>query len=761
MIRKLIILAVLAGAAHISSPALAGDDTESESRYLIEFADPGMLEFHRGRDANRRFDARSAEVAAYRDQLIQRHADFKATMSSLVGREVEVSHYFLATHSGMAATLSAAEAARVASLPEVVSVEPERFERLDTHRGPTFIGADAIWDGSAVPGGVGNRGQGMVIGVLDGGTVLPHPSFADDAVCGHGTTFPPKMLSVLDCASTDVTGLCNGPDPADTDGHGSHTASTAGGNTIDQSVSPPPAFPSISGVAPCASLRTYKVCPANTCPGADIQAGMNSILLHGDVDVMNFSISGGQSPWTDNDRRKLDLVDAGIVVAASAGNTRAETPDPVGAVNHRGPWVMSVANSSHDEAGASGVLSASGPGTPPAPTQDIAMDRGNASPNGTSQFDLPIRHFTGQPATSEGCTPGEDGVDPGQAPFPAGFFNGSAALIHRGSCSFVKKITNAFNAGAEFVIIRNNTTTALSMATPGQPPIPAYSIEQAPGDALVAFVDANPTTATVDINIFPIPGDALSTSSLRGPTAAPLQHLQKPNITGPGTNIYAVTTDASGYGFLSGTSMSSPHLAGAATLIRAVQPTWTAPEVVSAIQMTAKRDGLKDDLETPWDWDDVGSGRIDLTRAALAGLVMHETTANFLASDPGAAGDVRTLNLPSVRDRDCTAGCSFTRTVRSTLTGPMEYDVTVDLPVGFNVAVTPSNFTLAAGATQELTITITPEQPDRLTFIQFGAVNIEAVAPTVLRGASLPPPSHITIAVQGDGADPLLNDSFE
>ena len=158
-----------------------------------------------------------------------------------------------------------------------------------------------------------------------------------------------------------------------------HTASTTGGNTLGPGDVPPPAppapFTEISGVAPCANIRAYKVCPTNSCPGADITAGMNSVLLHGDVDVMNFSISGGTSPWNDNDRRKLDLVAADVLVSASAGNTSAGVPNPVGHVNHRGPWVMTVAASTRD-GDIAGQVSASGPGTPPPDTQDIAHGQG-------------------------------------------------------------------------------------------------------------------------------------------------------------------------------------------------------------------------------------------------------------------------------------------------------------------------------------------------------------------------------------------------
>ena len=65
-----------------------------------------------------------------------------------------------------------------------------------------------------------------------------------------------------------------------------------------------------------------------TCPDADIKAGMDSVLIHGDVNVMNFSISGGTDPWVDNDRRNLDLVDADVLVSASAGNTGTDVPIP-------------------------------------------------------------------------------------------------------------------------------------------------------------------------------------------------------------------------------------------------------------------------------------------------------------------------------------------------------------------------------------------------------------------------------------------------
>ena len=479
---------------------LSPADNNGRFVQLIEFAEPGLLQ-RQEHTSGERFRADTPQARADLEQLKAEQAVHIQAIASAIGRQPDVTHHFMVTHSGIATRLTPEEAQIVRMMPGVASVERERVYEMDTFRTPFFIGADKIWDGTAVPGGVGTRGQGIVIAGLDTGIIPTHPSFANDASCGHGVGARRTSCSARwTVPATDGAGLCNGPNPNDTNGHGSHTNSTSGGNTVPTSAVPPPAA-QIQGMAPCANTRSYKVCPTNSCPGADITAGMNSVLLHGDVDVMNFSISGGTNPWTDNDRRFLDLVDAGVVVAASAGNTSASIPNPVGNVGHRGPWVMTVAASTKD---------AGGPGT----------------------------------------------------------------------------------------------------------------------------------------------GDILASFSLRGPIAGNLQNLTKPDVTGPGVNIYAAVLAT--YGTISGTSMSSPHLAGSAALVRAVHPTWLPPEVKSALMMTSFNGGFKENGTTPWDPDDVGTGRVDLNKAAKAGLVMNETFANFLAANPATGGDPRTLNIPSVRDMNCT-----------------------------------------------------------------------------------------------------------
>lgn len=708
-------------------------------RFMITFDEPGLMELHRQtRSSDRhRFDIQQPMIAGESSAMTARHQAYISEMSGVLRRELEVSHFYQITHSGVAAWMTLEEARRLAGMGTVRSVERERLYFLETFAGPEFIGAGSVWDGSTTPDGNAYRGEGMIAGVLDSGILPNHPSFINDPACGHGVGgVPDKLISFVDCAGTNAQGLCAGPNPVDVNGHGTHVAGTKAGNAVGAGAVPapnPPVGSGVAGVAKCASIRNYKVCPGQSCPDADVQAGMNTLLADGDVDTMNFSISGGSSPWNDNDRRKLDLVDAGVFVNASAGNTSQTVTNPVGRVNHRGPWVVSVAASTRPGGAPPGTVSVTGPGTPPGNLQNIPVSPGSNSAIPASVVEAPVRFDPNQPAGADGCTG-----------FPANFFDNAIALVHRGTCAFTDKINNAAAAGAIMVIIRNNQSAPISMNTAGQVSVPAYSMEQVPGDALRDFAAANPTAALrFEADSAP-QGDVLAGFSLRGPTPSPLQNLQKPDITAPGVGIYAAYVGADGYGNLSGTSMSGPHLSGAALLVRQMQPDWAPTEVASALRMTAKKTGFKENGSTSWDWDDVGSGRVDLTRAGLAGLVMDETFANFLASNPASGGDVRTLNLPAVRDLNCTPSCTFTRTVRNTLSQPSSWSADFEALSGaFDVTVTPSSFSFTGNTSETQTLTITVA-PIGTVPLSFGTVDL-------VEAGGLSPDLHFTVAVAGTG----------
>jgi subtilisin family serine protease len=755
-------------AKHNIVVAAPGQATGNQ-RYIVTFNEAGILNYDGGVSGlnstaprniagQRKLDAHTAAAQNYAAYLADHRATHVDAINSALHRVLSPTHVFAVTRNGIAVDLSADEASTVATVPGVKSVRVAGTQQLTTYRGPKFIGADKIWSGADTPTHVGTTGQGIVAGDLDGGSNSAHPSFADDANCGFRAVAP-KLVAV-DCSYTDINGYCHGPTPEATPGfgHGMHTSSTIAGNTINSgSSSPAPILPAgvnMSGVAPCAAIHQYKVCESDSCDGAAILAGVQNAIAD-QVDVLNFSISGGTDPWNDNDRDFLDAVNADIFVAAAAGNLQAGQTDPHGSVNHLGPWVMTVAASTQDQyIGA--YMKVTGPGTVPAGIATIALTPGNTTPGGSiDQSGLPLISY---PTNLIGCT--------ANGGFPANYFLGAVAVIRRGTCTFTEKIINAVSAGATQVIIGNNAAGNINMNTTGAPAVPAFSIEGVTGDALMAFIAPLDPPAPPTDRIFSdglegavlasgggigwykhliagaTQGDVLAFFSDRGPVD---QDATKPDISAPGVNIYAASDIQDGnYAYMSGTSMATPHVTGAGALVRAVHPDWSVQEVKSALMMTATNtNGVEEDRVTPWIIDDVGSGRVDLTKAALAGLTMDETYANFVAANPDTTppGQIKTLNLPELRDMACSisSGCSWTRTVRNRLGTAGTWNVTATSASTFAVTAVPATFTLAPGATQTITFTATPNAS--IPVVAFGMVSL-----TEASGQS--PAQHITMAIR-------------
>ncbi len=749
--------------AGIVSAAPAATAAPSQSTtvepYIVEFVEEGLVRYQGGNAGltatapsathSRKLDVTSSAACAYDAYLESQRAIYINQIDAVLGRNLGVTHSYSITLNGIAADMSGAEAARIAQMPGVKSVRVAGVEYLNTYNSTKFIGADTIWDGSNTPTLTGTRGQGITVGILDSGANSTHPSFANDTACGFSSSN--KKLKAVDCSSSSG-GVCTGPNPqaASGNGHGVHTAGTVAGNTIDNTASPAPALPngiSMSGIAPCAAIISYKVCQTSSCGGSDILAGIQNAIGDG-VDVINFSISGGTSPWNDNDRDFLNAVNADVFVAASAGNTNESITNPVGQVNHRGPWVMSVAASTQDLIiGPS--LSLTWPGTPPAAAVGVPLNPGSttlasATPTLTG---TPLRIY---PNNIGGCT-----ADGG---FRGGYFVGAVAVVQRGVCPFTEKISNAVNAGATMVVIANNQPGSINMDTTGAPAVPAYSISQTSGDAIINFLTPNPRDGLADVAPIAIGNtqpDVIAGFSFRGPTPGNLVNLTKPDITAPGVDIYAATDPGSGnYEFMSGTSMSGPHIAGSAALLRAVHLDWSVTEVKSAIQTTASIGGFMEDGSTAWNIDVVGSGRVDLRKAALAGLTLDETYARFLAANPsGGSINIKDLNLAAVRNLSCTPNCTFTRTVTNKLPMSGTWNTSFQTNAGIRATVSPASFTIPAGGTQVLTITAAPPANTTMTSIGFGHL-------LFTESAAMSPQQHFSVAIKGVGGDPDPGDDI-
>lgn len=774
-----------AGAINAASPMFGVDAVPAEQdalaesavgRYIVTFAEPGLVQYKGGTpglartaphldgvslNSSKKFVMQSAAAQAYKGYLEQKRAEHLVTVQQALGRALDIHFTYDVIRNGVSASMSVEEATLVATLPGVIAVKPVQELEAQTFRGPSFIGADKIWDGTALPTWAQpSRGEGVKVGVIDTGTYIGHPSFTDDPSCGFSAAEP--KLFPRDCTVNNGT-TCTGTQPnADQSSHGVHTSSTAAGNTIDNTVSPAPFLPdgvTMSGVAPCASVYSYNVAnhTNGSLAGDALDAALQNAIVD-QVDVVNYSIGytcGGGNPWADLDF--LDAAEADIFIAASAGNTRSSCTNPVGLVGNNGPWLLTVANSTQDQL-ASPSLTVTGPATVPANLEHIGLNPGSttlAPVNTTDKTGASVK----VPANIEGCT-ASGGI-------PAATFTASdVAVVRRGTCNFSEKITNAYNAGARTIIIANNQPGTISMDTTGAPTNAAsFSISsQAIGDALIAYAQANAAIGDYRrVEITSRQGDVISGGSLRGPTKNQYKDLTKPDITGPGTDIYAAFMAANGnYGLMSGTSMSSPHLAGAGALIRSIHPDWTPYEVKSALQTTAVKTGYMEDGTTPWNTDVVGSGRADLGKAALAGLTLNETGARFLAANPsGGSIDQKELNLASMRNVACGSTCTWTRTVKNRLrstTDSIFYDgfelnptrgvvsgntwtVTTSNPTGYTLAVTPATFTLDEGQEQVLTITATAVGTPTES-LSFGTVNLQETS-------AASPDQHLTVAIQG------------
>lgn len=761
-------------AAVVQADAARGNGT-----YIVVFREPSAAAYEggvagipapakrAGASGKLRADMRSPQAKAYVRHLQDRQSVIERRIAQSIGRQPQVDKRFQHAINGIVAEFGDAEAARVAALPEVLLVEEYREYALDTDVGPALIGAPPVWNGSNPGATAAYQGEGVVFGILDSGINFGSPSFAAvDPVDGYAHVNPLGDGTYLGtCAAGGIdAGRCNAkliggydfvcgapgntcgaanireePGFGDTNGHGSHVASTAAGNRRD--VNMLGNIRRISGVAPRANIVAFDICYTNTatsqglCPNVSAVAAINQLIADGVVDVVNYSIGGGASPWSETvSLAFLNAVNAGVYVAASAGNSGPAA----NTLGHVEPWVSSTAASQHGRGDFVVVLQVTGPQPVPDALAAIEMNPGT---NGVSQT-----------ASIPGTTPLRvspriDAVDDGCAAYAAGTFAGAIAVVRRGTCSFSIKVDNAVAAGAVAVLVANNAAGGIIPSVPATT-VPAFGILQADGDALRTFVAANPA-ATAGI---PYPAivlgnrvDALGAFSSRGPAGT--FDLLKPDVTAPGVRILAAVAGTTITGFendvalYNGTSMASPHQAGAAGLVRHARPTWTPPEIKSALAMTAENTVLLEDGVTPADPHAAGSGRIRVDRAINAGLVLHETAANYTAANPATGGDPSTLNQPNMIKRTCVPQCVFVRTFRNTQAVAQGYRTQL---VGLPGTVSPANVKVPANGTVTVRVTVRGSDLPADGHWNFGRL---VLTPAVLQSQQAPPTLALPIAV--------------
>ncbi len=694
-----------------------------------------------------KLDVNSAASRAYRSYLAEERNNVLNQMQQETGHSLKIIHTYDIAYNGMAVELTPAEAAQVAKLPGVRDVIPNFTRYLQTDTTPEFLNAVGIWEGENTGTLDGTMGEGIIVGIIDTGINMDHPSFADVGDDDYDHTNPWGADNYTgwcdpDHDSYDPDLTCNdkligvysypssGDDPEDDNSHGSHTASTSAGNVLYDVEYEGYTFEQISGMAPHANIISYDVCTGSGCQGDSIMAAIDNAIADG-VDVINYSIGGGPTdPWNDPDSLAyLSAREAGVFVATSAGNDGPGAGTVGSPANS--PWMTTVANTTISRILAN-TVDVTGPGTVPAELEGIGAIRGPEGPEIDTDIEADIV-YSGDVDTDNvlGCDP-----------FPTDVFTNSIALIQRGDCAFADKVDNAADASAIAVIIFNNSGgPPMSMGGLEDTTIPSVFITLDDGEAMRDWVQAedDPTArinAGVDRVLNPEWADILAAGSSRGPNVNP--NLIKPDIAAPGTNIFAAYAgDPDAFGMMSGTSMASPHVAGAGALMRALHPDWSEAEIQSALMMTSKKGVVKDDATTPVDPFDVGAGRLDLTNAALAGLVLHETVANYETADPALDGDPTSLNLASLGNGECLQSCSWERVFRNTTSKEIEWEITTtgDVPL----TADPMTFTIAADATQVVTFTADVSEEEDGVWL-FGEVTLTADDPEQ-------PKLHLPVAV--------------
>ncbi|CUR60027.1 Serine protease, subtilase family protein [metagenome] len=660
----------------------------------------------------RSLSAKSGAKSRYLDFLRTRESKITSRVQAAVP-SAKVTGSYKIVYGGVAATIPGNSVNELLAVPGVVAVQRDSLNQLLTDSSTTFVNADAAYRTLRT---TRNAGKGILYGNLDSGVWPEHPSFADQGnlpaytgpalpcdfgedpttlandpfVCNNKLVGGASFMEVYDSQNgTDYDYQGTARDP---EGHGSHTASTSAGNVVNDVHTIGPVLARINGMAPGAQIMEYRVCGPAGCYGSDSAAAVQQAILDG-VKVINFSISGGTSPMTDPvELAFLDAYNAGVFVAASAGN---DGPG-AGTANHLSPWVTTVAASTQTREFAS----------------DLTLTADDASTFQVSGASVtagagPLPIAVAADAGDRYC------LDDTPA---AGLYAGKIVVCERGGGGLgrVSKGFNVLQGGAVGMILYNPVQADVETDNHWLP-----TVHVADGTDLLAYIGSH-TGITASFTAGAArdgKGDVMAAFSSRGPAGA----FVKPDITAPGVQILAAMTPTPEsivngppgqyYQAIAGTSMSSPHVAGAAILVAAVHPNWTPGQIKSALMTQSVTKVVKEDEVTPADAFDMGAGRLNVGAANKAPLTISETAANFalLTGDPLHAVD---LNIPSINAPVMPGRLTTVRTVKNVSGKRITVNASAADDGNTSITFSPRSRTLAPGASGSFSITINSTAPE-------------------------------------------------
>ncbi|KAF9538258.1 hypothetical protein EC957_007040 [Mortierella hygrophila] len=390
---------------------------------------------------------------------------------------------------------------------------------------------------------LGLTGHGVKVGVIDTGIDYTHPAL--------GGCFGPgcKVAYGYDFVGNNYTGKntpVSSSDPMDCAGHGSHVAGIIGASDDI-----------VTGVAPKVLLGAYRVLGCSGSANDDVIIAALERAAKDKMDVINLSI-GEPNGWSGNPVTKAigRMQDKGIMVAVSQGN---ENTQGLLSTNYVaiGSGVLSVASFINTRA----LLTSFTISLAPErffifkKPDHLGLDR-----------TLPLVALLNGTDLGIACEPIKDDL------------TGKTVLVLRGGCEFVMKAQNALAKGATGILFANNQPGSLS-ADIKDVKILSGAMSQQDGQLVLSYLKSIPppaagggsltgeTTASFSKNPTTFVNPAGGTMSLFSSYGLDNELHIKPDIGAPGENIYSTWPVVNGsYTTLSGTSMASPHIAGALAL---------------------------------------------------------------------------------------------------------------------------------------------------------------------------------------------------
>ncbi|MGF2617982.1 S8 family serine peptidase [Rossellomorea vietnamensis] len=428
----------------------------------------------------------------------------------------------------------------------------------------------------------GYKGEGMTVAVIDTGIDPEHrdmvlseetvPELSEQAVGDMiedkdllGKYYSEKVPYAYNYADQNHQILDIGPDASM---HGMHVSGTVGANGDEENGG-------LKGVAPEAQILGMKVFgndPEMPSTWSDIYVkAIDEAIILG-ADVINMSLGSTASfvnPEDPEQKAVSRAVENGVMMAISAGNSDrfgsghgdpfASNPDIglVGAPGLAGEslQVASFENEYLDLDGFSVQID----GEEADPVAFLSASSVDPSSLGEGYFEIVDAGL--------GRVPGDSDVAPDANDFEGVDVEGKIALIQRGESAFVDKTLNAQERGAIGVIIYNNVSGYISMASSGEINIPQLAILKTTGDELKAALDEdkNVEIAFQGETVTSLNPEHTSLSAFTSWGVTPNLDF-KPEITAPGGNILSTLNDNE-YGLMSGTSMAAPHVAGGSALV--------------------------------------------------------------------------------------------------------------------------------------------------------------------------------------------------